>query len=136
MNGRSATVSVGGQRPAELETARKVLELERRQGHQDRAVTTGLASFLVNWERRMAATGDVDLQALAEQVVVALDGYAALPVGERAARLDAALGLLGEESGTRPSPPQPPSPASGRGGSRRPTSDRSDRGRCAVRRRE
>src|SRR5205085_12012209 len=103
-NGRSTAVSVGGQRPAEVETARKVLELERRQGHQDRAVTTGLASFLGNWERRVASTGNADLQALARLVLAALDGYAALTVAERAARPAAALGLPTGEFGARGGP--------------------------------
>src|SRR5205823_12125699 len=63
--------------------------------------TTGQASCLANCERRVAATGDAELRALADQVLAALDGYATLPAGDRATRLEAALGLLGEESGVR-----------------------------------
>src|SRR3954468_8309933 len=97
----SARVSGVGRRPAEVEIALKVLQLEQRQGYQDRAVTTGLASFLANWERRVLATGDAALWSLAEQVLTALDGYATLTPDARAARLDEALGLLSEESGVR-----------------------------------
>ena len=38
----------GPRQQPELENARKILELERRQGFQNRAVTTGLASFLAD----------------------------------------------------------------------------------------
>ena len=109
------TLSGTGQRPAEVENARKVLELERRQGCQDRAVTTGLGSFLANWERRVLATGNPALTALARRVVAALDGYAQQTPAERAGQLDAALGLLegtaltepGAQSGPHPLSPSP-----------------------------
>jgi len=104
-------VSGAERRPAEVETALKVFQLERRQGHQDRAVTTGLASFLANWERRVLATGDPGLWTLAEQILTTLDGYASLSPADRATRIEAVLGLLEDESG-RPSP----SPPASRGG--------------------
>jgi hypothetical protein len=46
-------ISGARQQPPEVENARKILEHERRTGHQDRAVTKGLATFLEQWERRM-----------------------------------------------------------------------------------
>ena len=94
--------------PPEVENARKILELERRTGHQDRAVTTGLASFLERWERRMAGTSRPELLRLARQVIAALDGYVLLAPAERAERIETALKLL-------TSPPNPLSSGAERG---------------------
>ncbi|MFN8635305.1 MAG: hypothetical protein U0893_15775 [Chloroflexota bacterium] len=106
--------------PAELETARKILELERKQGFQDRAVTRGLAAFLSGWQQRVEQLGRSDLVAVAGQVVAALQGYAELPTDTRETRVEAALAALAGESLTAwpqetPHPP-PPSPVRGRGG--------------------
>ena len=86
------------QQPPEVENARKVLELERKLGHQDRAVTRGLASFLEGWERRMIGAHRPELRRLARQVVDALDGYAGLAPAARAARVEAALKLLASQA--------------------------------------
>jgi ATP-dependent DNA helicase RecG len=94
------TTSGAQRQPAEVENARKILELERRQGYQDRAVTTGLSSFLERWERRIRATGQPELPRLARQVVSALDGYARLAPAARAERIEAALRLLATVSAT------------------------------------
>src|ERR671916_348245 len=88
------SVARSPRQPAEIQNARNVLGLERRQGCQDRAVVGGLTTYLVNWRGRVARAGDRALLALAERVVAALDGYADLPPAERAERLDEALGLL------------------------------------------
>ena len=118
-------MSVAGspRQPAEVQNARNVLGLERRQGCQDRAVVGGLATYLANWRARAAGAGDRALSALAEQVVAALDGYAELPAPERSARLDRALGMLEASPepaglGASPSSPNPltlPSPSRGEG---------------------
>ncbi len=117
------SVARSPRQPAEIQNARNVLGLERRQGCQDRAVVGGLAMYLANWRGRVAQSGDRALLALAGRVMAALDGYADLPPAERAARLDAALVLLedgvdGEAltpAGGRV-PIRPPLPVRGRGG--------------------
>ena len=99
------SVARPARQPAEIQNARNVLGLERRQGCQDRAVVGGLASYLANWRGRVAKVGDGALLALAERVVALLDGYADLPTDRRAARLDEALALLEGGRGCRPRPP-------------------------------
>src|SRR5829696_1168294 len=98
----------GAPRPSppspEIETARKILELEKRQECQDRAVTTGLASFLTRWQQRVIATGQPELRQRADGVVAALDGYAKLMPAARAERIEAALAVL---TGDIPYPPAP-----------------------------
>src|SRR5688500_9322744 len=90
--------------PPEIETARKILELEKRQGLQDRAVTTGLASFLPGWQRRIDRTGRPELRQIADGVLAALDGYAKLGQAARAEQIEAALDVL---TGDIPYPPTP-----------------------------
>jgi len=87
------TISGARKLPPELENARKILEAERKEGCRDRVVTTGLASFLAQWERRVAATGQPELRTVARAVTTELDGYASLAPPARAERIETALGL-------------------------------------------
>ncbi|MDP8924969.1 MAG: hypothetical protein M3O34_19145, partial [Chloroflexota bacterium] len=104
------SVARSPRQPAEIQNARNVLGLERRQECQDRAVVGGLAKYLANWRARVAQAGDAMTLDLAGRVVAALEGYAELTTAERAARLDEALTLLEHW----PSPPAslPPRPVS------------------------
>jgi hypothetical protein len=97
--------------PPEIENARKILELERKQGCQDRVVTTGLASFLTNWQQRVVRRGEPALTQVADGVVAALAGYAKLAPAARAERIEAALAVLMGEA----PPPTPVPTAVGRG---------------------
>ena len=103
-------ISGARQQPPEVENARKILELERRMGHQDRAVTTGLASFLERWERRVVGTGRPELVRMARQVLAALNGYAALTPPLRAERIESALKLLTSPPGLALGETAPPTP--------------------------
>ncbi|MCC7369683.1 MAG: ATP-dependent DNA helicase RecG [Chloroflexi bacterium] len=127
--------------PPELETIRKILELERSKGFADQAVSGGLATFAERWQGRIAQGGRPELaglRGLAGAVASALAGYGTLPPAERAVRVETALGLLNGEQTTRPTAsarhpqptrdaprsrpagdaphPPPPAPARGRGG--------------------
>ena len=99
--------------PPEVENARKILELERRQGHQDRAVTTGLAvvpgQLGAPRAPRPAARSS---RRWREQVLAALDGYAELAPPARAERIGGGPGAArmagaGDGPGSA-SPPTPP----------------------------
>src|SRR5215211_2814851 len=99
--------------PPEIENARKILELEKRQGYQDRAVTTGLASFLPGWQQRVARTGQPALRQVADGVLAALADYAKLAPAARAEQIEAALNLLADTPD--PLTPRPPLPTVGEG---------------------
>ena len=66
----------------------KVLELERRQGCEDRAVVGGLGRFLDHW--RGEAMGQLP-DELVQDVVAGLERYDTLSPATRRARVDAAL---------------------------------------------
>lgn len=75
----------------ELEKLTRVLDLERRQGAQDRAVIGGLEAFLSHW--RGEAQGRVDADLLG-RIEAALEGYGTLDVEARQARLASIEALL------------------------------------------
>src|SRR6266487_3328622 len=50
----------------------------------------GVASFLERWNQRIASSGRADLVGVAQQVLVALDGYAGLTPAARAERIETA----------------------------------------------
>ncbi len=97
---------------APLTKLRKILELERHRGFDDRAVTRGLESILPSWTEEAQRHG---LPAeVVQQVRAALQDYAALEPDARRARLQALWQALHQ---ARPdewpawdadAPPQPP----------------------------
>ncbi|MGE3271997.1 MAG: ATP-dependent DNA helicase RecG, partial [Chloroflexota bacterium] len=97
--------------PPELETPRKILELERSKGFEDQAVSGGLLLFLERWQDRLLSTGRPDLIELAERVVDALAGYGDLAPAVRAERVETALELLSGTPSPPDSPPWGPSPS-------------------------
>lgn len=63
-----------------FERLQKVLDLERRQGYRNRAVTSGgLAAFAAHWqEEALAAVADARQAALVLEIVSLLNSYAAI----------------------------------------------------------
>jgi ATP-dependent DNA helicase RecG len=95
----------------------RVLELEKQQGYQNKAVVGGIRQFAVFWvaQAREEALDEADL-ALAEQVSQTLMDYGRLPGGEaRAAAIDALLVGVARRRERRPPaearPIPPPKPA-------------------------
>ncbi|NPA31650.1 MAG: hypothetical protein GXO37_06610, partial [Chloroflexi bacterium] len=70
-----------------LTKLRKFLELEAQRGYDNRAVTRGLESILHTWPQEARSQGVPE--AVVQQVVDGLQGYAALDPEARAARLRA-----------------------------------------------
>ncbi len=97
-----------------LKRLERVLELEKKQGYQNKAVVGGIRQFAVYWvgQAREAATDEAD-RALIEQIAEVLNDYARLPGQEaRAQAINSLLTSLERRSqrlGTaRPAQTPPP----------------------------
>ena len=85
-----------------LKRLERVLELEKQQGYQNKAVVGGIAQFAGYWisQAQQEARGESDL-ALAEQVSEVLVGYERLPgVEARAKAINDLLAVLARRQGT------------------------------------
>ena len=88
----------------------RVLELEKQQGYQNKAVVGGIRQFAVFWisQARDAATNEADL-ALAEQIAQVLMDYSQLPGTQaRAKAIDSLFQNLERRKARRPAAETPP----------------------------
>ncbi len=90
-----------------LKRLERVLELEKQQGYQNKAVVGGIRQFAVFWvsQAREAAENETDL-ALAEQIAEVLMDYNRLPGAEARARaIDSLLGHVERRRSRLPAEP-------------------------------
>ena len=96
-----------------LQRLERVLELEKQQGYQNKAVVGGIRQFAVFWvtQANEEATDEAD-RALAEQVSEVLMEYGRLSgVEARARAIDSLLASMVRRRARRPETPAPSSPA-------------------------
>src|SRR5581483_11023562 len=79
-----------------LETARKILLLEQREGFRDRAVVGGLDGFLEQVRAVAMPTLEAGEQRQLHEVIEPLEGYSRASQRDRRAMLEAALHALGQ----------------------------------------
>jgi len=96
-----------------LQRLERVLELEKQQGYQNKAVVGGIRQFAVFWvtQANEEATDEAD-RALAEQVSEVLMEYGRLSgVEARARAIDSLLASMERRRTRRPETPPPARPA-------------------------
>lgn len=88
-----------------FETLLKVLDLEKQQNYEDRAVIGGLGKFLQVWQENLAKQNlTASERAIADEVLSILEGYAAISKSERAQAVSQVLAKVTGRS-TESAPP-------------------------------
>ncbi|MFN8524099.1 MAG: ATP-dependent DNA helicase RecG [Chloroflexota bacterium] len=87
---------------AEIESARRILLAEQRDGLRDRVVVGGLSGFVEKWRGRVATSRDGSAMAVAQRVGDLLERYATLAPPERGRALEQALAALGGDGAAAP----------------------------------